>query len=236
MRDYAHKQGFNDKRPSSKKNARPETASAWGWTILGIALGLGVAVLVAIKLFPKLAGIDRSLATATELEQDEGVSIKPLATPSIKPTEAKAPPQPKFDFYTLLPNMEEIDAQQAPIAEIKAQDKNQDKKENKKIVQVVSAPPAPISHQNPTPNTDKSDSFILQAAVFQSKEPAENLQAQLILQGFEVKIESYQKDNSPTTWYRVYLGPFQQVADAKLAQTSLQQTAQVASFVIKNKA
>ncbi len=235
MRDYAHKQGFNDKRPSSKKTARQEMAPAWGWTVLGIALGLGIAVLVAIKLFPKLVGIDRSLATPEELEQDDTLaSSQSLAGKQLKTAETKSPPKPKFDFYTLLPNMEEVDIKEAKIAE------------EEKTARLASLAPPPVAtpvslthvetpHQA-LPVDQKPDTFILQAAVFQSKQPAESLKAQLTLQGFEVKIEAYQKNSSPDTWYRVYLGPYPQESQAKLAQVSLQQTAQIDSFVIKSKA
>lgn len=234
MRDYAHKQGLNDKRPPLKKHTRQETAPAWGWTILGIALGLGIAVLIAIKLFPKLVGIDRSLATPGELEQDDGAAAKiaSLHLESAKITESKTPPKPKFDFYTLLPNMEETDIKEAKLID------------EPQIVE-----PAPVAkpeqlavlEKTIEPKTDllphhiKPETFILQAAVFQSKQPAESLKAQLTLQGFEVKIEAYQKNDSSTTWYRVYLGPYQQESQAKMAKASLQQTAHIDSFVIKTK-
>lgn len=242
MRDYAHKQGFNDKRPSSKKTARQETAPAWGWTILGIALGLGIAVLVAIKLFPKLVGIDRSLATPGELEEgDTLATAKPATGKQIKTAEAKLPPKPKFDFYTLLPNMEEVDMKEASVAE--EPKTTQLATINKPATAAISGPEPTTSvvpkltetkpEQKPEP---KSETYILQAAVFQSKQPAETLKAQLILQGFEVNIEAYQKNTSPAVWYRVYLGPYQQEAQAKLAQVTLQQTAQIDSFVIKSKA
>lgn len=240
MRDYAHKQGLNDKRPTLKKHARQETAPAWGWTILGIALGLGIAVLIAIKLFPKLVGIDRSLAAPGELEQDDSsATIATSLSANTKTAEPKTPPKPKFDFYTLLPNMEETDLKEAKFIE-----------ERQMTVATASIVPS-FSKSEPKVESKveskielktelqqhlKSDTFILQAAVFQSKQPAESLKAQLTLQGFEVKIEPYQKNDSPTTWYRVYLGPFQQESQAKTAQASLQQTAHIDSFVIKSKA
>lgn len=231
MRDYAHKQGFNDKRPTLKKHARQETAPAWGWTILGIALGLGIAVLVAIKLFPKLVGIDRSLATPGELEQDN--SSAKIATPlsaNTKTAESKIPPKPKFDFYTLLPNMEEVDIKEAKFAEEQQTPKTEPLAVLEKTIESKIESKADLTHHI------KPEAFILQAAVFQSKQPAESLKAQLTLQGFEVKIEAYQKNESLTTWYRVYLGPYQQESQAKIAQTSLQQTAHIDSFVIKSKA
>ena len=206
MRDYAHKPGLNSHqtRLASKKAARPDIAPAWGWTSLGIALGLGIALLVAMKLFPKLAGIDRTLAISSELNEPPKERVA-----SQRPTEA--PPQPKFDFYTLLPNMEEIEPKLEPKIETKAETKVETKQAT-------------------------ALSFIVQAAVFHAKPAADNLKAQLTLQGFDVQIEPYQKNSASDTWYRVYLGPFTEEAQAKLAQASLQQTAQVASFVIKNKA
>lgn len=236
MRDYAHKQGFKEKRPASKKTGRQESTPAWGWTLLGIALGLGIAVLVGIKLFPKLVGIDRSLATPGELEQDDVMaSSQPLVNKQLKTVESKTPPKPKFDFYTLLPNMEEVDSKEAKMAE------------EEKMAHLASLAPAPIATTKPAskpsetpypiePVVQKPETFILQAAVFQSKQPAESLKAQLTLQGFEVKVEPYQKNSSPDTWYRVYLGPYKQESQAKLAQASLHQTAQIDSFVIKSKA
>lgn len=237
MRDYAHKQGFNEKRPSLKKHARQETAPAWGWTILGIALGLGIAVLIAIKLFPKLVGIDRSLATPGELEQEDGTAARMATLTPSKSTEPKTPPKPKFDFYTLLPNMEEVDTKEAKFVEepqIAQPSEPMPKPEQLAIVEKNIEPQ--IESKTDLKQTIKPDAFILQAAVFQSKQPAESLKAQLTLQGFDVKIETYQKNDSPTNWYRVYLGPYQQESQAKAAQLSLQQTAHIDSFVVKSKA
>ena len=222
MRDYAHKQGLNDKRPSSKKNPRQEMATpAWGWTILGIALGLGIAVLVAIKLFPSLVGIDRSKVNLAEQTDEPGVT---------QPSEIKTPPKPKFDFYTLLPNMEEIDVKEAKVAQnekmARTQAQTQTQTQAQPILKILPSPKIAS-----TPN-----SYILQAAVFQSKPPAETLKAALTLQGFDVHIEPYHKNHSSVIWYRVYLGPFNQEAQAKLAQVSLNQKTQVESFIIKNKA
>lgn len=239
MRDYAQKKGLNEKRPPLKKTSRSELAPAWVWTTLGIGLGLGIAILLAIKLYPLLIGIDRNLATQQELEQDEVTTLSPAKNTKAKSLETAAvAPQPKFDFYTLLPSIEEdIDAPQL-------------KTEHPEKIAYVPQPPPPsqsvasvASTSTTSPVSPKklkteshSDSFVLQAAVFQSKEPAETLKAQLILQGFETKIEPYQKDSASATWYRVYLGPFEQIAEAKQAQSALLRTAQVDSFIIKNKA
>jgi cell division protein FtsN len=163
-------------------------------------------------------------------------SGQPLVNKQLKIAESKTPPKPKFDFYTLLPNMEEVDSKETKIAE------------EEKKAHLASLAPAPLIAPVPPlskpseiphsiePVAQKPETFILQAAVFQSKQPAESLKAQLTLQGFEVKIEPYQKNSSPDTWYRVYLGPYKQESQAKLAQASLHQTAQIDSFVIKSKA
>ncbi len=242
MRDYAHKQGLNEKRPTLKKHTRQEAAPAWGWTILGIALGLGIAVLVAIKLFPKLVGIDRSLATPGELEQDENSAAKIAPLHAAKTAEPKTPPKPKFDFYTLLPNMEETDIKEAQLIEeqqtVVASTVQAPKAEQLAVLEKTIEPKIERKTELSAnlPHHTKPETFILQAAVFQSKQPAESLKAQLTLQGFEVKVEAYQKNESSTTWYRVYLGPYQQESQAKMAQISLQQTAHIDSFVIKTKA
>lgn len=86
--------------------------------------------------------------------------------------------KPKFDFYTVLPSAQHGLARR-PGSEGQAQPSA-----------VVSAP----------------QRYFLQVAAFQNKEVAEALQAKLLLQGYDVNLESVRQHGKQ--WYRVSVGPF----------------------------
>lgn len=134
----------------------------WAWMILGIIIGLFVAFVWYL---------DRQLPEKTQAAKTE--------TPKAK-TE---PQKPKFDFYTILPEMETV---------------------------VIDPPPkSPASSETsktPPPALSDSDDVLLQVASFQGQDDAERLRARLALLGLEAHIQTVKVDQQ--SWHRVRLGPY----------------------------
>ena len=144
----------------SSSNAYP----GWAYLLAGVAMGLFIAFLVYLKNLP---------------EQD-------TATVKAKPGQQDTP---KFDFYTILPELEVVipDTETDKIADKPKQ--NEDRKN-------TSAPAKLADDEN----------FVLQVGSFKDVQQADKLKASLALIGLEAHIQKIKVDSS--TWHRVRLGPF----------------------------
>ena len=146
------------KRRSTAKP--PSILPAWIWLTLGILIGLGIA------MFTRMNGryID-------QVQTDPTVHQEPNSAEQIK--------KPKFDFYTLLPELEVVipDDEMQPLQKKRSTEK-----------------PA-----------DYKGGFLLQAGSFQQFSEADSLKARLALLGVEAHIQSVDVNNSK--WHRVRIGP-----------------------------
>lgn len=147
---------------------------AWFWLLGGILIGLGVAVFLMAKGYlpeikQHLPSVDSKSTGATESAQvDEEIA---------------APKKPRYDFFTVLPEMEVV----VPEQELS---RKADKAE-------------------PIPNTaaDRTqDNYILQAGSFRNASDAEQLKAQLALLGSIATVQKVTVNGQ--TWHRVRVGPF----------------------------
>ena len=96
-RDYKHRAN------RSKKRA---TLSPWIGVLAGLLIGLFVAFLIFIKLQAKPGEpvyIQETLPPAAISQEEEVREVHQDETAVIPP-----PPKPRFDFYTLLPEMEVV--------------------------------------------------------------------------------------------------------------------------------
>lgn len=160
-KDYAKRQ---------HKEAKP--IPGWVWLSAGLIIGLFVALLVYIN--------DNG---SNKLNLSEKVSKafktnKSTDTRAVKKNNSEAPTKkPKFDFYTILPELEVAIPEQDLLDVFKD---NQSKK---------------IKHH-----------FILQAGSFRKFAEADRLRALLVLEGIEANIQKV-KINENDTWHRVRIGP-----------------------------
>lgn len=86
----------------------------------------------------------------------------------------------------------------------------------------VQAPPAPAAQALPTPApapAAKGESFLLQVGSFRTSGDAENMRANLLLVGMSAWQTSSVVNGA--TWYRVFVGPFDDRNKAVQAQSSL---------------
>jgi len=130
-------------------------------------IGLFVAFLVYLKDHQGVSG---------------PVSVKPVLQKSAPPPPAKPvseAPRPRFEFYTILPEME------VPV---------QDEALPRRAARPPKAP-------------QEKGTYLLQVASFRSHQEADRLKASLALLGMEADIQTVSIDGK-ATWHRVRLGPF----------------------------
>ena len=149
-----------------KKRSTAKSSSAipaWIWLTLGILIGLGIAMFTRSNVG----------------------NVEQVATPS-EPAITKEPEtKRKFDFYTLLPELEIVIPQE----------------ESQPPKQKPTASPTATSKQQ----TDYKGGYLLQAGSFQQFNEADSLKARLALIGVEANIQSVEVNK--TKWHRVQIGP-----------------------------
>ncbi|MTI15583.1 SPOR domain-containing protein [Sansalvadorimonas verongulae] len=180
---------------SGKKQKKADSSSlrvpGWLWLIAGIAIG-GFSMMLL------------------ELSPNVGVmpELNPSSTAKSKEPENKGP---VFDFYTLLPESEVVvpskntaaGTSQAEPAKKPVVAARPAVKEVKPVPETVSSRPSAVT-ANPAAGSVK---FLLQAGSFRNSGDAERLHAQLLLTGFQSRVEAVTVRGGER-WYRVQLGPF----------------------------
>jgi cell division protein FtsN len=188
-RDYA-------KRPKKRKKSS-SGVSSWVWLLTGLLVGLVLAAIAYLKLF----------VHGGNIRIDSG----PIAKQTISKKESS---KPKFDFYTLLPEMEvEVPDAQPPAAIPPSQP------------QVAELQPAPSKALD-------AAKYRLQLASFKKFDEADSMKARLALEGIFVEIQTVKLD-SGQTWYRVRTTQFEDRDDALTLQKSLQRQA-ISSMLLKD--
>ncbi len=141
------------------------------WMIGGLSIGLFIAFLVYLDKQPATE-ISFGDAVKTELEK-----IKHKKTTTTAKTDTPNRQEPKFNFYTILPELEVL----IPEEEIR-----------------------PPQNKN-TQGNDVSKRYILQAGSFRNRQDAEKLKATVALLGLEASINQVSIDREK--WHRVRIGP-----------------------------
>ena len=159
------------KRRGSKKQAS-RGIPAWFWLLGGILIGLGTAVFLMAKGYlpeikQHLPSVDSKPAESTEATLAEEEIAKPK--------------KPRYDFFTVLPEMEVV----VPEQELSRK----------------AEPSTPQASVN-----DSLDQYILQAGSFRNATDAEQMKAQLALLGSMATVQKVTVNGQ--TWHRVRLGPF----------------------------
>lgn len=150
---------------------------AWFWLLGGIIIGLGTAVALMFKGYlPEMKqntpALDSKPAAASEAALLEG------------DREASKPRKPRYDFFTVLPEMEVV----VPEQELKRK-----------------AEPAPATADSRTDSSDQ-DKYVLQVGSFRSASDAEERKAHLAMNGLIANVQTVTVNGQ--TWHRVRIGPF----------------------------
>ena len=172
------------------------------WMVLVIGLGLGALLMwggqrVFFHGGKPLSGIS-GLFAGQRSAQERPASVATSA--------AKEPAKPRFDFYTILPEIESV------LPERFDKGEKPDKK------------PAAAKSERPEVATarDAGVVYVLQAASYANMDDADRLKARLVLNGLEAHIEKVSIEGKGQ-FFRVRLGPYARVDDLDAAYQQLGQ-------------
>jgi len=168
-KDFAKRNAAPNRRASAPKGTQ---APAWLWFVVGAIVGAFAMALVFTLHTPKPT-------PAANAEQ-------------VKPVESESKtPKPRFDFYKLLQESEQI----VPATET-------------------------MGEAEKTPDTANNIEYILQVGSFPNQTEADKLRAQLILLNLDAHIESVEIHKGEI-WHRVVVGPFSSQEKLASARSSL---------------
>ncbi|TBU94058.1 SPOR domain-containing protein [Stutzerimonas kirkiae] len=202
------------KKPAPKRGASryqaPQKKPVPGWVWLLCGLLIGGFVVFLMNLEPAGDEVKRPREDARKSE-----APKPSAT---RPDQQA---KPKYDFYTLLPESEVIlppeaekPAAQPPKPVTPEQAARIDEARAQAALNGEVPPPAPaVVAKAPTTQ------LFLQAGSFRKQGDADQVRAEILLHGHNVRVESGTVKGE--TWYRVLVGPFASREQMSKAQQSL---------------
>lgn len=155
-RDYAKKRSTSSrkaparkKQPASAKNTPVATnGNGMRWYGAGVLTGVFLSFLLYLGTLPP---------TGTDPRTDSGIQAENAA--------AEAPPKPRFDFYTMLPE------------------------------QTIEEDDSPVEVAKPRTSSKPSEYYMLQAGSFRQRDDADRRRAQLLLLGLDPKVEEKSGDN-----------------------------------------
>ncbi|HEB86460.1 MAG TPA: SPOR domain-containing protein [Gammaproteobacteria bacterium] len=190
------------------KPGKGHSLPGWLWMLGGLGIGLFIALLVYINNHTDAAH-KTDLSASLNKIFDEGVKATRKASAKTKAKVAQAikETRPKFDFYTILPELEVAIPEEELIQKARS---------NKK-----------------THHRENTNRYILQAGSFRNPAQADRLKAQLAMQGIVANIQPV-KINDHDTWYRVRIGPLHDIATLNRTRRRLQKN-HIASMVVKEK-
>ena len=180
----------------SKDYKRPEPKPRGGGSsllvgiLIGLVLGLGIALAVAWY-------INKMPSPFLNRVPPKGEPAKGAQAPAPAKSEEKAAKaaesKPRFDFYKILPGIEE------PATDQQLRDSQKKKS-----------------------TAAARETFYLQAGAFQGAPDADNLKARLALLGVEATIQTTTLPDKGV-WHRVRVGPYTSVEELNRARNTLKQ-------------
>jgi cell division protein FtsN len=202
---------------SRTRNARPAASSFTkpsrrdhGGTLLGIfiglVIGLGMAASVAFWLMKNNPALQSPVSASNARE--------PTKEPS-RVAKNDAPEKPRFDFYKILPGVEESRAQserkpaEKPDRAVveQAKERTIPKAPERAVETAQERAPSIVASIDPSKAAKGGDKFWLQAGSFSTESDAENLKARLAFAGWEASVQQGLLPDKVVR-FRVRLGPY----------------------------
>lgn len=190
-------------RAQPQKSRQREPVSGWVWFVSGLLLGLLICGLVWLKLSPQSP--DRVAPVAT---------VKPQAKAVKKESKEAATAKPRFDFYTILPEMEVVVPDPEPV---------------------TVTPPVSTTGDDILPavvDATAAADYMLQMGSFRKLTDADRLKASMALVGLEAEIQKV-TINGGEIFHRVRSGPYTR-KQVNVLRTRLKEN-RINSLVIKLK-
>jgi cell division protein FtsN len=182
-RDYKHRVESASYKKSRQRKNPPK--KLWRWLVAGVLVLAFVYGLNLIKqLVPELVSPKIEVVTAPvddKTKKEIPINSKPVSTPEPKEAqkvEPVAPEEPRYDFYTILPQAETV----IPDYEIKTRVREE-------LV-----------------GKTKTAKYTMQAGSFRDSSEADRHTAKLALLGIQAHVEKAKVGN--LTWFRVKIGPY----------------------------
>lgn len=164
--------------PKDYKNIKPREKKPVSVIshVLSLLTGLGLGLLVALYIYYLVPRVDHKYTGEQQAQPQESAA----GTPAKKKQTEQAPalPEPKFDFYKILPNRE------INISEWIADNQEKDK-----------------------PVDDKPGLYIFQVGSFKDYESADQVKARLAMIGIQAEIQRV-VINGQDSRHRVRIGPY----------------------------
>ena len=222
-------------RRRNKANRVPQRRAAPRWPafLAGCATGAAAAIFITSTDLPRLPV--GGGASNTVVPNEEGVAPKPSA-------------KLRYDFYTILPEMEvalpleeEVDtaaavpevvpppvpaevAPEAPTVAAIESDADVTETSDVPAAPVVEAS-APATTEPPKPvvsAVSTGGTYVLQVGSFRSETEAERHRARLALLGLEAWVQTIAIDGE-ATWHRVQVGPYDEIGALNDARVRLRE-------------
>lgn len=163
------------KKTNNRRGKSSGGIPAWFWLLGGILIGLGAAVALMLKGY------------LPELKQHlPSVDSTPPGTTESALIETDKPKKRRYDFFTVLPEMEVV----VPEQELSRKADKAEKAE-------------PATDRTPV---DTADKYILQVGSFRNTADAEQMKARLAMLGSVASVQTVTINGQ--TWHRVRIGPF----------------------------
>ncbi|MBS0357953.1 MAG: SPOR domain-containing protein [Proteobacteria bacterium] len=170
------------------KKAKPEQGS-------GKAIKLLIFTIILVVFFVLGLVYLKNHPMTSTTKQQPSPEQKKLEIKSKK----RAHKEPRFEFYTMLPKGARSTEKNTTALEspVPASESKTDK--------APDANPKEVAAKTET-TTPANIKYIIQVAAYRNYSDADRLKAELILLGYQAKIEKIQNPNG--TWHRVRLGPY----------------------------
>jgi cell division protein FtsN len=200
---------------------RPSRRRGAGGTLLGVFIGLVLGLGLA-------SGVAYYLMKANGPFAVQGGTREAAREPAkvAKADRGEAPDKPRFDFYKILPGIEEpkvaADAKKAPDRAVvdQAKERAQEKAPEKAGDKAGTKAPDKAAAAEPVAAAKLPERFWLQAGSFASEADAENLKARLALAGWQASVQQGTLPDKGVR-YRVRLGPFDNTDELTRMRTDL---------------
>ena len=169
------------------------------WLLTGVLIGLVLAWYLWSKGYIPQPQVDASIAEEST-RQGDSATAEEVAPSALEPKKSR------YDFFTVLPEMEVV----VPEQELSRQSQ---------------------PRETPEAQAD-SDSYLLQVGSFREKTDAEQMKARLALLGITTRIQTVTVNEA--TWHRVRVGPISGGRQADEMRSLLADNG-IESLVMKNK-
>jgi cell division protein FtsN len=185
------------------------TAKSSGSLILGLFIGYALGIASAIGVWTLINQAPSPFLTeekSAKTKPQESIAKNSQNSSTHKETEQVSANKPRFDFYNILPGIDEPSAEE-PF--------NQGKRQSLPAV---------------TNDAGSASDYFLQIGSYKNPGDAERMKAELALLGVIASVQTAESSDKGTR-YRVRIGPYAKITEIDQIRSSLHENGIEASFV-----